>query len=314
VNLYPFKLKPVLKDIIWGGTRLASKYGKSDGQIRKIAESWELAVHKNGMSLIENGEYAGCALGDLFKCDKSIVSPGYKSDVFPLLVKFIDAGQDLSVQVHPGDEYAAKHENESGKTEMWYIIDALPESRIVYGLNGRYTREELRALIAENRFEECLNYIKVKPGEAYFIPAGLVHAIGEGILILEIQQNSDSTYRFYDYNRLGTDNKPRELHIEKALDVCIKSPVKAPGNSGCGILAACEYFQAEIYQNVNYINFELETVFMNCVTCIKGEGKIICEGKMYDIKSGESYFLAAGTGKCQIEGNAVFVTAKCGNG
>ena len=311
MNLYPFKLKPVLKDIIWGGTRLASKYGKSNNHSQKIAESWELAVHKNGTSLIENGEYAGRTLGDLFECDKSVVSPGYKSDIFPLLVKFIDAAQNLSVQVHPGDEYAAKHENESGKTEMWYVIDALPGSEIVYGLNGEYTREELQALIDENRFEECLNYTKVKPGEVCFIPAGLVHAIGEGILILEIQQNSDSTYRLYDYNRPGPDGKPRELHIEKALDVCIKTPVKAPGAFGGGILAACEYFQAEIYQNAN---FELEPVSMSCVTCIKGEGSIIHRGKPYGIKSGDSYFLAAGTGKCEIEGDAVFIAAKCGNG
>ena len=313
MHLYPMKLNPVLKDIIWGGTRLASDYGKSENKNQKIAESWELAVHKNGVSTIENGEYAGKTLEELFLLDKSIVSPGYKSDRFPLLVKFIDAAENLSVQVHPDDAYAAKHENESGKTEMWYIMDALPGAKIVYGLNGDYTREQLQTLIDENRFESCLNYKEVYPGEVYFIPAGLVHAIGEGILVLEIQQNSDSTYRFYDYNR------PRELHIDKALDVCIKTkteyenPVTSP-LPGWEELLVSEYFRVKKFCGLSAL---FEPVSMHCVVCVEGEGKIIHKEKIYDIKKGESYFFPAGMGSCKIEnksyGSAVFVIAHLNN-
>jgi len=148
IKRYPIKLKPVLKNIIWGGNRLASEYGKSDNPNQKIAESWELTVHKNGVNIIENGEYAGKSLEELFKLDKSIISNDYNSDKFPLLIKFIDAEQNLSVQVHPDNDYAEKYENESGKTEMWYIIDAKPGAKIVYGLNNDYTREDLQNLIS----------------------------------------------------------------------------------------------------------------------------------------------------------------------
>ena len=296
--LYPLKLRPVLKDIIWGGTKLASNYGKSSDPNQKIAESWELAVHKNGVNVIENGEYAGSTLEALFKADE-----------FPLLVKLIDAAQNLSVQVHPGDKYAAKHENDSGKTEMWYIIDANPGAKIVYGLNDRYTRKQLQTLIDENRFEECLNYIEVSPGEVYFIPAGLVHAIGEGILIAEIQTNSDTTYRFYDYNRPGADNKPRELHIKKALDVCIKTktdyinPIASPA-PGHEILSICEYFYAEKLRN---LSCDFDTVSMRCIICIEGEGKITHEDKIYIAKKGETYLLPAGIGWCTVTGKATFI-------
>ena len=296
MDLYPMKLKPVLKNILWGGMRLASDYGKSENKNQKIAESWELAVHRNGVSTIENGEYAGMTLEELFLLEKSIVSPGYKSDRFPLLVKFIDAAENLSVQVHPDDAYAAKHENESGKTEMWYIMDALPGAKIVYGLNGDYTREQLQTLIDENRFENCLNYKEVYPGEVYFIPAGLVHAIGEGILILEIQQNSDSTYRFYDYNR------PRELHIDKALDVCIKTIT----DFGFDVWDSCKYFQVKKYSS----SIEFEPESMHCVVCLGGEGKIIHKEVKYHIKKGESYFFPAGMGWCKIEGNMDFIITK----
>jgi mannose-6-phosphate isomerase len=301
MNLYPLKLRPVLKDIIWGGTRLAEKYGKSSDPAKKIAESWELAIHKNGISTIENGKYAGKSLSEFYRLEK-----------FPLLVKFIDAEQNLSVQVHPGDEYAEKHENESGKTEMWHIVDAKPGAKIAYGLNAGYAREKLREQIQKNKFEDCLNYIEVSPGDTYFIPAGLIHAIGEGILVLEIQQNSDATYRLYDYNRLGANNKPRELHIEKALDVCIKTKAEyknpiirtSPGHE---ILCECEYFRVEKYEN---LDFELETASMHCVICIEGEGKIINNSEIYSIKKGETYLLPAKIGKCEIEGEAVFIAAR----
>jgi len=294
------KLKPVCKNIIWGGKRLAEEYGKSCGENKKIAESWELAAHKNGSNIIENGEYAGKSLEKLFKLNKSIVAPGYNADKFPLLIKFIDAEQDLSVQVHPDDDYAGKFAGESGKTEMWYIIDAKPGAKIIYGLNGDYTREDLINLINGGRFEECLNYIDVKPGDVYFIPAGLVHAIGAGILIAEIQQNSDTTYRFYDYNRLGDDFKPRELHINQALDVCIKTKTEYINQQKQNILSECEYFKAQkiIITNLLCLCFES---FVS-VVCLDGEGEIFHGENKYKIKKGDSYFIPAGV-EFKIAGN-----------
>ena len=310
-NLYPLKLKPVLKDIIWGGQRLASEYGKSDDPNKKIAESWELAVHKNGVNIIENGEYAGKSLEDLFKADKSIVSPDYNSDKFPLLIKFIDAEQNLSVQVHPDNEYAQKHENEFGKTEMWYIIDAKPGAKIVYGLNDNYMREDLQNFINENKFEDCLNYIEVKPGDVYFIPAGLVHAIGEGILIAEIQQNSDTTYRFYDYNRIDANGNPRELHIKQALDVCIKTKteyvnpkIKYDNIIWLETLSQCEYFIVNkiLVKNINKATIDCTEYFCSAI-CIDGQGEIIYKRKKYKIKKGDSYFFPAGIDKSEINGS-----------
>ena len=313
IKRYPLKLKPVLKDIIWGGKRLASEYGKSGGPDKKIAESWELAVHKNGVNIIENGEYSGKSLEDLFKLDKSIVSPDYNSDKFPLLIKFIDAEQNLSVQVHPDDDYAAEYENEPGKTEMWYIIDAKPGAKIVYGLNNDYSREDLQNLIYNNKFESCLNYIEVSPGDVYFIPAGLVHAIGEGILIAEIQQNSDTTYRLYDYNRPGADGKPRELHIKQALDVCIKTKSelkKEEFNAKIwNTLIECEYFTVAKITPISKVHFIIDNDF-HSILCIDGEGEILYSENLYSIKKGESYYLPAEIGECTIiktTGNFTFL-------
>lgn len=326
IEKYPMKLKPVLKDIIWGGTRLAAEFGKSNNsnnfnnsnnpnqKIQKIAESWELAVRKNGVNIIENGKYAGQTLEDLFKLDKSIVSQNYSGGKFPLLIKFIDAAQDLSVQVHPYNDYAEK----SGKTEMWYIIDCEPGAKLVYGLNDNYTREQLQNLIECGRFEECLNYVEVKPGDVYFIPAGLVHAIGAGILIAEIQQNSDTTYRFYDYNRLGADGKPRELHIQQALDVCIKTKnnhisstdeISKPISIVWKTLIECEYFTVVRITPVSSIYFTIESDFFSII-CLDGDGEIIWDDILYKIKKGDSYFLPAGTGRCEIKntsGNFTFL-------
>ena len=303
------KLKPVLKDAIWAGSRLAGEYNKSGNPDQKIAESWELTVHKNGVNTIENGEYAGKTLEDIWGGEK-----------FPLLIKFIDAEQDLSVQVHPDDEYAAKYEDgELGKTEMWYIIDAKPGAKIVYGLNADYTREDLQNLIDNNRFEECLNYIEVKPGDVYFIPAGLVHAIGAGILIAEVQQNSDTTYRFYDYNRTDADGNPRELHIEKALDICIKTKTeyKSPKvkiHECSEILSVCEYFKVEKVNFTGKGSVEFSTDSFVSIICLDGKGDIIHNNKIYEIKKGVSYFIPAGLNNIKITGTIEFIMTNLNGG
>ena len=184
---YPLKLSAVFKEIIWGGTRLKEEYGKVC-DLDKLAESWELTVRPDGMNVITNGEYAGMTLGEYL---------GEEAKGFPLLIKLIDACDKLSIQVHPNDEYAMKNEGEYGKTEMWYIVDALPGSKLVYGLSG-YDPDTFRKALADGECEKYLNYVDVKKGDVFFIPSGCVHAIGAGILIAEIQQSSKVTYRVYD--------------------------------------------------------------------------------------------------------------------
>ena len=302
MNLYPLKLKPVLKDIIWGGTRLSNEYGKGAPN-QKIAESWELCVHKNGVNIIENGLYEGKTLEWLFDSDKNIISKNYISEKFPVLIKFIDAKHDLSVQVHPNDAYAALRSTESGKTEMWYILDCAPGARLVYGLNADYTREELEHSINSGEFENCLNYITVKPKDVFFIPAGLIHAIGAGILLAEIQQNSDTTYRMYDYNRTDDEGKTRELHIKEALDVCIKTKSEYTSPQKGDLLTECEYFSVSR-------NIPSAPAGFVSVICHGGEGKIISGGKEYRIKKGESYFIPAGCG-AEITGNPDLIFTYC---
>ncbi|MGV8145465.1 MAG: type I phosphomannose isomerase catalytic subunit [Alkaliphilus sp.] len=213
--LYPLKLKKVFKERVWGGQYLRDSK-------TPIGESWEICDHEEGVSIVTSGALEGETITELMKRHQEAllgINNVVKNMRFPLLIKFIDANDKLSVQVHPKDDYAYKHENEPGKTEMWYIISAKPGARLVYGLKKHITKEIFKKAIDNNRIEETLNEVEVKKGDVFFIPAGMVHAIGEGIVIAEIQQNSNTTYRVYDWDRVGLDGKPRELHIEKALDV-----------------------------------------------------------------------------------------------
>ncbi len=242
---YPLLLKPVLKDYIWGGERLIKEFG-FDATTPTVAEGWMLSSHKDGTNIVGNGKYKGMML------DKVLENWGY-TQKFPILIKFIDAKQSLSVQVHPDNEYALKNEGEYGKTEMWYVVDCKQGAKLVYGFNRDIDRDEFRNRIEANTLTEVINYVPVKKGDVFFITAGTLHAIGEGILIAEIQQNSNSTYRVFDYGRLGNDGKPRELHIDKALDVIVMTKPTLPyGNIGQTkessygkerVLAECEYFK-----------------------------------------------------------------------
>lgn len=219
---YPFKFREVYKNYIWGGRNL-ELLGKvlPEG---KVSESWEASCHEDGLSVIDNGEFRGKTLYEIIK-EKGAEILGediYKAykDKFPILIKFIDANDKLSVQVHPDDGYAKKYENNSlGKNEMWYIIDAKPEAKLICGLRNSVDKEKFKKACDEERVEECLNYIEVTKGDIINIPSGTVHAICEGLLIAEIQQSSNITYRIYDYNRKDTNGNKRELHLNKALEV-----------------------------------------------------------------------------------------------
>ena len=223
------KLKPVFKEIVWGGNRLKNDYG-FESELNNIAEAWMLCARADGDNVIENGEHSGKSFKEFIKDNKELLgTKGSKYEEFPLLIKFIDAKADLSVQVHPDDEYAKIHENSYGKTEAWYILDCDEGAELIYGFNKQLTADEFRKSIADNTFLEYVNKVKVKKGDVFFISAGTLHAIGSGILLAEVQQNCNTTYRVYDYNRL-VDGKPRELHVEKALDVTDTVPPVRSGD------------------------------------------------------------------------------------
>lgn len=326
-TFYPMKLRGVPTYRIWGGSRLRDLYGKI-GADEKTGESWELSVREKERSIIENGAYAGRTLYDFLDiAGNSVVSADYSGGRFPLLTKLIDAADKLSVQVHPDDSYAKIHEGDLGKTEMWYIVDALPGSEIVYGLKPGLDSDDLRRAVEAGRTEDSLNFIKVKPGECYFIPAGLVHAIGNGILIAEIQQNSDLTYRLYDYCRRDSDGKLRELHIDKALDVT-KSFTPQELNSlrfGCSenknteqksenvttsLLAHCEYFKVLKYSvasDTASLEFSAQADSFHSLLIVGGEGSIHCEGTDYHTRAGDSWFIPAGMGDYTVSGNLEFL-------
>jgi mannose-6-phosphate isomerase len=224
MNLYPLLFKPVLKDYIWGGRKLA-EFGKDLPDSGIVAESWEISSHEDGMSTVTNGVYAGKNLQDLLD-DLGIALVGinnrwaFERGKFPLLVKLLDANDNLSVQVHPNDAYARVYEgNELGKTEMWVVLHAEEEAEIIYGLERAATQEELRIAISEGRLENFLHRVQIQAGDHICVPSGTLHSILGGAVMAEIQQNSNTTYRVYDWERLGKDGKPRHLHIDKALDV-----------------------------------------------------------------------------------------------
>ncbi len=318
MKLYPLKLTPAVKEIIWGGDKLKTAYGKK-ADFEKLAESWELTVRPDGMNIIENGEYAGMTLGEYFdKATYSAIGAGYNGDRFPLLIKFIDARDRLSIQVHPADEYSLKNENEFGKTEMWYIVEADEGAELVIGTKPDYTVDAYNKAVAENTVEELFTKVKVKAGDVYFIPAGLVHAIGAGILICEIQQNSNVTYRVYDYGRLGKDGKPRETHVEKARDVIVnyapsdieKLRFAAADERTPSLLAACDKFKVNKYDFTDLTLTAGAESFVS-LTFIEGNGEILHNGDKYPFKKGETYYIPAGMGEFALKSaGATVITAE----
>jgi mannose-6-phosphate isomerase len=302
------RLTPAYKDYIWGGDRLSRVYGKESG-LERTAESWELSFHPDGESVIKDGEYAGLTLSKAAeKEDRSLIF-GSKCDrfeFFPVLIKLIDAKNDLSVQVHPSDEYALKNEGQFGKTEMWYVIDADEGARLVYGLKRDVTAEELSAAAVSGEIMDMLNFVPVKKGDVFFIDSGMIHAIGKGLLIAEIQQNSNLTYRLYDYGRLGADGKPRELHVQKAAKVSKLTMAEAEANKSESFikngmetktLSACKYFTVEEIRVKGEGEVTEKDTFV-ALTVIEGKGEI--EG--LELKAGDTVFIPANKEKATIMG------------
>ena len=321
--LYPLKFKPVYKDYIWGGRGL-EKLGKKLPQ-GIVAESWEISSHPDGESKVLSGKYEDLSIPELMnKFGRDILGselPKKDLEKFPLLIKLIDANDKLSVQVHPEDDYAKVYENgELGKNEMWYIVSAKPGAKIVYGVKKGVTRETFQAAVKVDKIETCLNYLEVSEGDTVNIPAGMLHAIGEGIVIAEIQQNSNTTYRVFDYNRTDTKGIKRPLHIEKALEVIDFSNCNISGkqkgikinleeNSSKSYLLANEYFSVEKYSIAGKIQEQADGSRFYTYTCLQGEGEISYSGGTEKLSMGESILIPAALGNYSIEGNLELIKA-----
>lgn len=302
------KLKSVYKDYIWGGDKLKALFGRENGG--NLAESWEISVHPDGASMY-HPDGAGMCLAsftDYLKSHPQAVDS--QGSEFPVLIKYIDAKQNLSVQVHPDDEYARRKEGDNGKTEMWYIIQADKGAGIYCGFKKDTSKEEFLQKLHEGTLEELLNFIPVESGDCYLIPAGTVHAICAGCVICEVQQSSNVTYRIYDYNRKGADGKPRVLHLDKALEVMDFHRFEDKTNGGAylenqgnamRLLTACKYFKCRelilngVYEEKNSASF-------TAVNIIAGEGKAGGEA----FKAGDSFFIPREE-KFSFSGNAKII-------
>lgn len=312
------KLKPVFKDYIWGGTRLHTDYGFETG-FDKTAEGWMLACHKDGMNTIDGGVFDKMTLQDVIDKEGLEKIGGkncLKFPYFPVLIKIIDAYDNLSIQVHPDDEYARRVENEFGKTEIWYVLDATDDAKLIYGFKNEITKDEFRKSIEDNTLLDKLNVVNVKKGDLFFIEAGTVHAIGKGALIAEIQQNSNCTYRVYDYGRVGKDGKPRELHIDKAVDVSNTIPpkydikpmgdeIESNGNIS-QLLTKCDLFTVDRYQITSGITLAADEDSFNHILVTDGNGEI--DGK--PANKGDSYFVPAGYGDYTVKGNIEIIVTR----
>ncbi len=304
--MYAMKLLPVFKDYLWGGERLENEFGFRSG-FEKTAEAWILSAHNDGENIIENGKYKGMSFKEVIGVHPEFIKKGWTGD-FPVLIKFIDAKDKLSVQVHPGEEYAIKNENDHGKTEAWYILDAEENSELILGLNGDITKEEFEKKIINDTVCESVNRVKVKKGEIYLIPSGTLHAIGKGILICEIQQNSNVTYRVYDYGRLN-NGKKRPLHIEKALDVIDFSPYKNTKPDG-EELVRCDIFRIDkVFVNKKTDFYASDESFISLV-CIDGEGTVGLAEEKQPVTKGDSFFIPASSGKYTLDGNMTLLVTR----
>ncbi len=310
----PLKLSAPCKDYLWGGTKLRAEFNQVSSD-SKLAESWMLSCHKDGPSVIAEGEFKGMTLKEYIDREggKVLGTNCDRFGQFPILVKLIDAQDRLSVQVHPDNAYALKNEGEYGKTEMWYVVENEPGASLYYGFKQAITKEEFRARIQNNTLLEVLNEVPVHPGDVFFIDSGTLHAIGAGIVIAEIQQSSNTTYRIYDYGRTGKDGKPRELHIQKALDVTkLERPQRSSKPQGeterfdgyrSTLLASCDYFTVSRLEIEGKAGLTADLSSFHSLLCLSGEAELVCEdGTRLSLRKGTSVFVPAGMGAYTVGG------------
>lgn len=295
------KLKPSCKDYLWGGERLREHYG-IESELNPLAEAWMLSCHPDGPSYVITGEDAGKTLAQyLADHPGTLGTDCEKFDSFPILAKLIDAKSDLSIQVHPSNAYALEHEHQYGKTEMWYVLEAEPGATLYYGFTHQISKEEFERRIQDNTLTEVLNAVPVEKGDCFFIPSGTLHAIRKGIVVAEIQQNSNVTYRIYDYGRKGADGKTRQLHIPQALDVTERTPPKAQEFGSH--LAQCDYFTVDEIRG-SFTDVCDASSFTSLLV-LDGEGMLCEGGESLPLKKGESVFVPAGTGEFCVKGEAI---------
>jgi mannose-6-phosphate isomerase len=323
-KVYPIKLQPVFKDYIWGGNNLRDKFHKKS-DLPCLAESWELSVQPGNCSVVSNGIYSGKPLNEVFDIDRERIlgKNCNRFKDFPVLIKLIDAKENLSVQVHPDDEYAKLNFGLSGKSELWYVCDARPGAKIILGFKRVITKEEFQRYITENTLSDVVNEMPVKKGDVFFVKAGTLHAIGKGVIIAEIQQNSDLTFRVYDYGRVDNNGLQRKLHIEDALRVTELKPstgdlrgVTTRNKDGSELL--WEHDSFVVYKiNIkgsSIINAGTDSFCSILVT--DGAGSLIYNEdsmkKEMIILRGDSIFIPAGFGKFEVRGNCTILKTVIG--
>jgi mannose-6-phosphate isomerase len=319
--MLPILLAPSGKDYLWGGNRLKTEYGK-DIELTPLAETWECSVHPNGPCYAISGEHKGMTLAEIIKLHPEYV--GHKNNQIPVLIKFIDAAKDLSVQVHPSDEYAREYENgQNGKTEMWYVLEAKEGAKLVWGFEHKVTKEILEKDITDGTLQNDLHYVPVHKGDVFLIESGTVHAIGEGILLAEIQENSDLTYRLYDYNRRDKNGNLRELHFDKAVQVLNMNPIGDTSQKpryvryfyGCSreMLCRCKYFETERIQVTKGFSFSVMKNSFQVLLCTNGEGGLETDGSNRPLRfqKGSCIFLPAGLGRCHVIGECDLLKIRC---
>lgn len=327
----PFLLSPVGKDYLWGGNRLQSEYGKEELQMEPLAEAWECSTHPDGMSIIASGIYQGKTLREVLEQHPVYLGthPDSNGDgELPILVKFIDARKDLSVQVHPTDEYAREHEHgQRGKTEMWYVADAKKDASLIYGFHHDMSREVLGKSLQDGTVERYLQKVPIQKNDVFFIEAGTVHAIGAGALVVEVQESSNLTYRMYDYNRVDKNGVLRPLHVEKALEVANLKSSREPRQPmrvlrytrgmASELLCRCKYFQVE--RNVlntqttkKMVEIYTESNSFCVYVCLEGCGVIYMEdGETMNFFKGDTIFVPAESIKMRLHGKAQLLRVTC---
>ena len=301
-DLYPLKFTPILKDKIWGGQKLRNFLNKKSNLLN-VGESWEISDLEGDTSIVSNGSLKGQSLKDILQTYQSdlIGHQNYRifGDKFPLLIKFIDAKEDLSIQLHPNDELAAKRHNSFGKTEMWYVMQADEDSNLIVGFNQEMTKEKYLKHLDAKTLPEILNFDKVKAADTYFIEVGRVHAIGAGVMLAEIQQTSDITYRVYDWDRVDSEGKERELHNDLAIDAF---DFNMPDNfrvayskdqNQSNEMVSCPYFTTNYLEVTKTLEKENKHGSFIIYLCVEGESEIITEDSSETIKTGETILVPA---------------------
>ncbi|TKC17011.1 mannose-6-phosphate isomerase, class I [Robertmurraya kyonggiensis] len=309
----PLFFIPIFQERIWGGEKLTT-FGYEIPSNR-TGECWAFAAHEHGQSIVKNGKYKGESLSDLWDNHRELFG-NMEGDRFPLLTKILDANDDLSVQVHPDDKFANRYENgELGKTECWYIVDCDKEAEIIFGHHAK-SREQFIQLINDGKWDELLHKVSVKPGDFFFVPSGTIHAIGKGILILETQQNSDTTYRVYDYGRVDSNGNKRELHIEKSIQVAnipSHQPKINPQKTTIDDLEITTFIETEFFtvhkwKLIGHVTLK-QTKPFQLLSVISGEGYIIVNNQTFSFQKGDHILLPSEFGDFVLKGESEIIVS-----